>query len=125
MFSVPNILDMAMTIQILLIGTILIVFISNQITSLIGRLEILPSPLLLIIHLNIICFLYHFLKSVILWLELQKSVYNFDRNMYLDTSILVGPIIGITSAYIRPFIDNYSLSYTFFDTTKTFPQKRE
>jgi hypothetical protein len=113
MFSVPNILDMAMTIQILLIGTILIVFISNQITSFIEQF-VNFLPLLLIIHLNIICFLYHFLKSVILWLELQKSVYNFDRNMYLDTSILVGPIIGITSAYIRRFIDNYYLSYVWF-----------
>lgn len=115
MFSVPNIFDMIMAIQVLFLGTILIVFISNQITGFIeSMVPVLPLPLLLVIHLNIICFLYHFLKSVLLWLEIASTTYKFDKSVYLDTSILVGPIIGITSAYIRRFIEKYCLSNNYF-----------
>ena len=115
MFSVPNIFDMAMAIQVLFFGTTLIVFISNQITGFIESMaSFLPLPLLLVIHLNIICFLYHFLKSVLLWLEIQSTTYKFDKSVYMDTSIIVGPVIGITSTYIRRFIEKFYLSTNYF-----------
>ena len=115
MFSVPNIFDMIMAIQVLFLGTTLIVFISNQITGFIeSMIPGFPFLLLLVIHLNIICFLYHFLKSMLLWLEIQSTTYKFDKNVYMDTSILVGPVIAITSAYIPRFIEKYCLSNNYF-----------
>ena len=115
MFSLPNIFDMMMSIQILFLGTICIVFISNQITGFIESLNFFYFPVLVVIHLNIICFLYHFLKSVLLWLEIVGTTYKFEKSIYMDTSILVGPVIGITSTYIRRFITEYSsLSTNYF-----------
>lgn len=106
MFSFPNIFDMLIAIQILFLGTILIVFISNKITGLIETV-ISFFPILLIIHLNIICFLHHFLKSILLYLEIQKTTYSFDKNVYADTSIIIGPVIAMTSSYIQRFFTEY------------------
>jgi hypothetical protein len=106
MFSFPDILGMAMSIQVLFLGTILIVFISNKVTEFL-EMFIPFFPLLLIIHLNLICFSYHYLKSLLLWTEIQGTTYKFDKNVYLDTSILVGPVISMTSIYIRRFIFEY------------------
>jgi len=108
MFDFPDILGMAMSIQILFLGTILIVLISNKLTEFL-EMFFYDSlfPLLVIIHLNLICFLYHFLKSLLLWTEVQGTTYKFDKNVYLDTSILVGPTVAMTSMYIRRFIFKY------------------
>lgn len=127
MFTVPKIFDIGLSIITLFLGTTIIVFLSNNITGLIESMTPLPLPLLLSIHLNIICFLYHFLRCALQWMDIQMPIYKFDQDVYADTAIIVGPTLGMTSTYLKKFIQTYNTSRNFFinnnDENKPAPEK--
>lgn len=106
MFELPNILNLLLCMIIVFWGTVLIVFISNVITRLIEGMTYFQTPIsiLFFIHLFIIVLLFNFLQDFIIYLELQKKIYNFSGNIYLDTVIIVGPTIRLTSNYFDKFV---------------------
>ena len=104
-FYFPNVFNSILTILLIFFGILTIVSISNGLT---GLLETIVSnfKIIIIFHLFVICFLYHFLHLFIIYLGLQNKSDLLD-NIYVDTIIFIGPTIGASSNYIGRFVKDY------------------
>jgi hypothetical protein len=105
-FEFPSFFKLFLSICIIFFSVILIVFISNHLTFLLEKI-VSNLTILVIIHILIICFLFHFVRIFMKYLESQTGFVKLDNNVYLDTAIIIGPTIGATSNYLGKYIKEY------------------
>ena len=102
----PNIPSLIISGSIVFFGTICSVFISNNLTFLLQQITS-NATILIIFHILIISFFFHFVRLFTKYLETQSSIVKFDNDAYLDTVIVVGPTIGASSNYLGKYVRDF------------------